>query len=164
MGFTQSGIDFIRKRHAPWYRNLLYIRTGNWLLRWPSIYLSWVQGHDLLIAEGFPKHALVCERHTEQASPQKILLIFTVFYQTGDGACQPGWELIAYLYKFFSKDHGHLDEPLPYRVLERIRNTEMTRQKYSSNGTINSTIADIRFFDAEELLPLPYTFAIIVSV
>lgn len=34
------------------------------LFRILSLYLSWIFGADLMRKEGFPRHALVCERHT----------------------------------------------------------------------------------------------------
>jgi uncharacterized protein len=72
-------------------------------------------GHDLLIKENLPKHALVCERHTGAG-----LTIEDMIKQSLPLPHRPMVpvtlveKLIAYCDKFFSKDPGKLDREKKY--------------------------------------------------
>ena len=67
------------------------------------------KGHDLLVREGFPKHALVCERHTGTG-----LTLSDIDNQKLDIPRRPmepvsiAEKIICYCDKFFSKEPGFL--------------------------------------------------------
>ncbi len=73
------------------------------------------KGHDLLVAEGLPRHALVCERHTGTG-----LTLEDVSGFNGLLPLRPmepvtlEEEIITYCDKFFSKDPENLDAERPF--------------------------------------------------
>lgn len=81
------------------------------------------KGYELLLAEGLPRHALVCERHTGTG-----LTLRDIERLNGLLPLRPmepvseEEKLIAYCDKFFSKDPLLLQEERPYEaILEDIR-------------------------------------------
>lgn len=81
------------------------------------------KGHNLLVAEGLPRHALVCERHTGTG-----LTLHDIDKLGGLLPRRPmepitlAEKLIAYCDKFFSKDPASLEAERPFEaVLEDIR-------------------------------------------
>lgn len=80
------------------------------------------KGHNLLLAEGLPKHALVCERHTGTG-----LTLKDIDHLDGLLPRRPmepislAEKLIAYCDKFFSKNPMHFEEERPFEaVMEEI--------------------------------------------
>lgn len=80
------------------------------------------KGHDLLLEEGLPKHALVCERHTGTG-----LTLSDIDRQKLDlprRQMEPvslAEKIICYCDKFFSKEPGHLSEEKGFEeVINRI--------------------------------------------
>jgi len=72
-------------------------------------------GHDLLVKEGFPTHALVCERHTGTGLTVKEISQFNGLLPYREMVpVSLAEKLIAYCDKFFSKDPMHLDEEKPF--------------------------------------------------
>jgi len=78
------------------------------------------KGHDLLLSEGLPKHALVCERHTGTG-----LTMNDISSLGGVLPCRPmepvslAEKLIAYCDKFYSKDPRRLEEKQPIEEVVR---------------------------------------------
>ena len=73
--------------------------------------LHGVKGHDMLVAEGLPRHALVCERHT--GAGITLGEIRSNSLPLPDRPLQPlslAEVIICYCDKFFSKDPGRLKE------------------------------------------------------
>ncbi len=80
-------------------------------------------GHDLLIKEGLPIHALVCERHTgtgltiEDIENQKLPIPRRTMLPVSLAE-----KIIAYTDKFFSKSHGQLTREKTFEeVLRSVR-------------------------------------------
>ncbi|MDD4646180.1 MAG: HDIG domain-containing protein [Bacteroidales bacterium] len=71
------------------------------------------KGHDLLLSEGFPEHALVCERHTGTGLTLKDIeqLNGILPYRSMEPVTRAE-QLIAYCDKFFSKDPDRLERKL----------------------------------------------------
>ncbi|TSA34362.1 MAG: phosphohydrolase [Porphyromonadaceae bacterium] len=80
------------------------------------------KGHNLLLAEGLPKHALVCERHT--GTGLTLLDIDRIDGLLPRRPMEPislAEKLITYCDKFFFKDPMNLEEERPFEeVLEGI--------------------------------------------
>jgi uncharacterized protein len=73
--------------------------------------LHGVKGHELLVAEGLPRHALVCERHT--GAGITLREIQSNGLPLPDRPLEPislAEVIICYCDKFFSKDPGRLKE------------------------------------------------------
>jgi uncharacterized protein len=79
-------------------------------------------GHNLLLTEGLPRHALVCERHTGTGlTLADIRQLDGLLPERPMEPISLAEKLIAYCDKFFSKDPMHLEEELPFEtVLEGI--------------------------------------------
>jgi len=68
-------------------------------------------GHDLLLREGLPKHALVCERHTGTGlNLEDVGRLPKILPYRPLEPVSLEEKLIAYCDKFFSKDPGKLEE------------------------------------------------------
>jgi uncharacterized protein len=80
------------------------------------------KGHELLITEGLPKHALVCERHTGTGlSLRDIDRLHGLLPRRPMQPISIAEKIITYSDKFYSKDPSKLDEEMPFEaVLERI--------------------------------------------
>lgn len=69
------------------------------------------KGHDLLVEEGFPLHALVCERHTGTGlTPADIEGFNGLLPRRPMEPVSLAEKLIAYCDKFYSKDPGKLTQ------------------------------------------------------
>ncbi len=119
-GLSQKEIEFIKEA------SLLH-DIGMYLTNAPSIacygsapYICHgFMGHDLLVAEGWPIHALVCERHTgtglslDDIRSQNLPLPL----RSMEPVSLPE-KIIAYADKFFSKNPGKLGQE---QDVERVR-------------------------------------------
>lgn len=77
-------------------------------------------GHDLLVKEGFPKHALVCERHTGMGLSIKEIEEKSLPLPHRDMAPQTNEEkLICLADKFYSKDPTTLQEEKTIEFIEK---------------------------------------------
>jgi uncharacterized protein len=80
------------------------------------------KGHNLLLSEGLPRHALVCERHTGTGLtlPDIDKMGGLLPRRPMEPVTIPE-KLITYCDKFFSKDPQHLEEERPFTaILESI--------------------------------------------
>lgn len=76
------------------------------------------KGHNLLLAEGLPKHALMCERHTGTGLTLKdIDHLDGLLPRRRMEPISLSEKLIAYCDKFFSKDPMHLEEERPFEAV-----------------------------------------------
>ena len=76
------------------------------------------KGYNLLLEEGLPKHALVCERHTGTGlTLPDIDKLGGLLPRRPMEPISLAEKLIAYCDKFFSKDPMHLDEERPFEAI-----------------------------------------------
>lgn len=124
LNLTTPEIDFIREAAMLHDIGIFYTSapeigcTGNL----PYICHGFM-GHDLLLGEGLPRHALVCERHTGAG-----LTLADIDQLNGLLPRRPmepvtlEEKLIAYCDKFFSKDPLKLQEERPFsEILEGLK-------------------------------------------
>jgi uncharacterized protein len=99
------GIFYTSAREIGCQGNLPYICHG-------------YMGHNLLLAEGLPKHALVCERHTGTGLSLRDLDQFEGLLPWRPmEPVSVEEKLIAYCDKFYSKDPNHLGEETTYEAV-----------------------------------------------
>jgi uncharacterized protein len=124
LGLPDGEIEFIRQASMLHDIGILFTATPELGCYGDLPYICHgFKGHDLLLSEGLPKHALVCERHTGTG----LTLTETENFN-GLLPVRPmkpvslAEQIITYCDKFFSKDPAHTDHELPFQlVLEGIR-------------------------------------------
>ena len=124
LGLPGAEIEFIRQASMLHDIGILFTSTPELGCYGDLPYICHgFKGHDLLLSEGLPKHALVSERHTgtgltlaETASFNGLLPVRPM------KPVSLAEQIITYCDKFFSKDPSHTGTELPFKlVLERIR-------------------------------------------
>lgn len=123
LDIKESHIDFIREAAMLHDIGILYTSAPEIGCFGDLPYLCHgYRGHNLLLTEGLPRHALVCERHTGTGLTLADIRQFDGLLP--ERPMEPislAEKLIAYCDKFFSKDPAHLEEELPFEtVLEGI--------------------------------------------
>ncbi len=80
-------------------------------------------GHDLLVREGYPEHAKVCERHTGTGIPKKEIILRSLPIPIRSMKPKSlAEEIIAYADKFYSKDPKKLgQEKSVKKIREKLK-------------------------------------------
>ncbi|MFO7617052.1 MAG: HDIG domain-containing protein [Bacteroidales bacterium] len=111
-GCSPAEVEFIRESAILHDIGILYTDAQSIGCQGELPYLlHGVKGHDLLVAEGLPRHALVCERHT--GTGITLREIREKGLPLPDRPLVPVSRaeiIICYCDKFFSKDPGRLKE------------------------------------------------------
>jgi uncharacterized protein len=122
LGYSDSQVQFIREATMLHDIGIFYTSAPEIGCHGELPYISHgYKGYQLLVSEGLPKHALVCERHTGTGLGLKDidrlggLLPRRIMEPVSEEE-----KLIAYCDKFFSKDPARLEEEMSYS--EVIRN------------------------------------------
>jgi len=112
LGYPEIEIDFIREAAMLHDIGIFYTLAPDIGCTGDLPYICHgFKGHNLLLSEGLPKHALVCERHTGTGlTLSDIDKLDGLLPRRPMEPVSQAEKLITYCDKFFSKDPLHLNE------------------------------------------------------